>query len=173
MTTSKFWLSFCDQRGIKINHGMGVTRFYFDPETNTVLGVQVGEGDKAKNVKANKGVIMATGGITGTPESLDSWVPSVAGKAVAAIGGPKNDGTAMRIAVRDVGVLTLSHMQYIASYPCGIVINGRNGRTAAGGLSPTTAESWLTRTDSASLQKKVSATLHRIWLSNLKDATMS
>ncbi|WP_348702423.1 FAD-dependent oxidoreductase [Turicimonas muris] len=114
-----------DQRGIKINHGMGVTRFYFDPETNTVLGVQVGEGDKAKNVKANKGVIMATGGITGTPESLDSWVPSVAGKGVA-IGGPKNDGTAMRIAVRDVGV-PLSHMQYIASYPCGIVINGRNG----------------------------------------------
>lgn len=114
-----------DQRGIKINHGMGVTRFYFDPETNTVLGVQVGEGDKAKDVKANKGVIMATGGITGTPESLDSWVPSVAGKGVA-IGGPKNDGTAMRIAVRDVGV-PLSHMQYIASYPCGIVINGRNG----------------------------------------------
>ena len=31
---------------------------------------------------------MATGGITGTPESLDSWVPGVAGKGVA-IGGPE------------------------------------------------------------------------------------
>ena len=51
-----------DKRGIKINHGMGVTKFYYDPATNTVVGVQVGEGDKAKNVKANKGVIMATGG---------------------------------------------------------------------------------------------------------------
>lgn len=30
------------------------------------------------------------------------------------------------VAVRDVGV-PLSHMQYIASYPCGIVVNGRNG----------------------------------------------
>ena len=68
---------------------------------------------------------MATGGITGTPQSLDRWVPSVAGKGVA-IGGPKNDGTAMMVAVRDVGV-PLSHMQYIASYPCGIVVNGRNG----------------------------------------------
>ena len=37
-----------------------------------------------------------------------------------------NDGEALRIAVRDVGV-PLSHMQYIASYPCGIVVNGRNG----------------------------------------------
>ncbi len=55
----------------------------FDPETNTVLGVQVGEGDKAvRTLRQNKGVIMATGGITGTPESLDSWVPSVAGKGV-------------------------------------------------------------------------------------------
>lgn len=136
---------------------MSVTKFYYDPATNTVVGVQVGEGDKAKNVKANKGVIMATGGITGTPQSLDRWVPSVAGKGVA-IGGPKNDGTAMMVAVRDVGV-PLSHMQYIASYPCGIVVNGRNGRTAAGGSSPTTAASWSTRTASASLlKKKVSAT---------------
>lgn len=112
-------------RGIKIQHGMGVTRFYFDPQTNTVVGVQCGEGDKARNVKANKGVVMATGGITGTAESLDSWVPNVAGKGVV-IGGPKNDGKAMLTAVRDIGV-PLSHMQYIASYPCGIVVNGRNG----------------------------------------------
>lgn len=112
-------------RGIKIHHGMGVTRFYFDPQTNTVVGVQCGEGDKARNVKANKGVVMATGGITGTAESLDSWVPNVAGKGVV-IGGPKNDGKAMLTAVRDIGV-PLSHMQYIASYPCGIVVNGRNG----------------------------------------------
>ena len=68
---------------------------------------------------------MATGGITGTPESLDRWVPSVAGKGVV-IGGPNNDGSAMLTAVSDVGV-PLSHMQYIASYTCGIVTGGRNG----------------------------------------------
>ena len=42
------------------------------------------------------------------------------------IGGPNNDGSAMLTAVSDVGV-PLSHMQYIASYTCGIVTGGRNG----------------------------------------------
>ncbi len=114
-----------DSVGLKINHRMPLVKFYFDPESSTVLGVQVGTEGKLVDVKANKGVIMCTGGITGSVESLDSWVPNVAGKGVV-IGGNMNDGTAMRIAVRDVGV-PLSHMQYIASYPCGVVIHGRNG----------------------------------------------
>lgn len=104
---------------------MPVTRFWFDEKANRVVGVQCGRGDKVVNCRARLGVIMATGGITGTPESLDRWVPSVAGKGVV-IGGPNNDGSAMLTAVRDVGV-PLSHMQYIASYPCGIVTGGRNG----------------------------------------------
>lgn len=90
-----------------------------------MVGVECGTGDKKVTCRARLGIIMATGGITGKPESLDRWVPSVAGKGVA-IGGPNNDSTAMMISVRDVGV-PLSHMQYIASYPCGIVVNGRNG----------------------------------------------
>lgn len=114
-----------DNRGLKIHHGMGVKKFYFDAKANRVVGVACGVDGKLVTCKANKAVIMATGGITGTPESLDFWVPSVAGRGVA-IGGPSNDGEALRIAVRDIGV-PLSHMQYIASYPCGIVVNGRNG----------------------------------------------
>jgi fumarate reductase flavoprotein subunit len=128
-----------EKRGLKIHHGMPVTRFVFDQAANRVIGVECGEGEKMVRCKANKGVVMATGGITGSAASLDRWVPSVAGKGVA-IGGPKNDGTAMMLAVRDVGV-PLSHMQYIASYPCGVVINGRNGpfcrwwlMTANGGI---------------------------------------
>ena len=99
---------------------MPVTRFWFDEKANRVVGVQCGRGDKVVNCRVRLGVIMATGGITGTPESLDRWVPSVAGKGVV-IGGPNNDGSAMLTAVSDVGV-PLSHMQYIASYTCGIVI---------------------------------------------------
>ena len=114
-----------DKRGLKIHHGMGVKKFYFDAKANRVVGVACGVDGKLVTCKANKAVIMATGGITGTPESLDFWVPSVAGRGVA-IGGPSNDGEALRVAVRDIGV-PLSHMQYIASYPCGIVVNGRNG----------------------------------------------
>lgn len=114
------------ERGLKIQHHHGLKRFFFDEKANRVLGVGVATPDgKELTVEAKKGVIMATGGITGTPESLDRWVPSVAGKGVA-IGGPSNDGEAMMIAVRDIGV-PLSHMQYIASYPCGIVTHGRNG----------------------------------------------
>ena len=113
------------ERKIEIHHSMPVTRFWFDEKANRVVGVQCGRGDKVVNCRARLGVIMATGGITGTPESLDRWVPSVAGKGVV-IGGPNNDGSAMLTAVRDVGV-PLSHMQYIASYPCGIVTGGRNG----------------------------------------------
>ena len=104
---------------------MPVTRFWFDEKANRVVGVQCGRGDKVVNCRVRLGVIMATGGITGTPESLDRWVPSVAGKGVV-IGGPNNDGSAMLTAVSDVGV-PLSHMQYIASYTCGIVTGGRNG----------------------------------------------
>ncbi len=114
-----------EKRGIRIEHKMGLSKFFFDPKENRVLGVEVGKGDAKKTCRAKMGIVMATGGITGTPESLDFWVPSVAGKGVA-IGGPSNDGEALRIAVRDIGV-PLSHMQYIASYPCGIVVNGRNG----------------------------------------------
>ncbi len=114
-----------DKRKLVINHGCGISKFFFDAQANRVVGVECGTGAKKVTVKANKGVIMCTGGITGTPESLDRWVPSVAGKGVV-IGGPCNTGEAMMVAVRDVGV-PISHMQYIASYPCGIVVNGRSG----------------------------------------------
>lgn len=115
-----------EERKLKIHHSCGLSRFFFDEKNNQVLGVGcTGADGKEITCRAKKAVIMATGGITGTAESLDRWVPSVAGKGVV-IGGPCNDGAAMMIAVRDLGV-PLSHMQYIASYPCGIVTHGRNG----------------------------------------------
>ncbi|MCF0253770.1 MAG: FAD-dependent oxidoreductase [Duodenibacillus sp.] len=115
------------KRGIEVFGATPLTKIYYDQASNTVLGIQAKNIDTGKvyEVRAKKGVIMCTGGITGTPASLDFWVPSVAGKGVS-IGCTANDGSAMRIAVRDVGV-PLSHMQYIASYPCGVVVNGRNG----------------------------------------------
>ncbi|MCI6530463.1 MAG: FAD-dependent oxidoreductase [Mesosutterella sp.] len=115
------------KKNIQIMEGTPLTKIFFDVKKNTVTGVEATNLDTGKKIciRARRGVILATGGITGTPQSLDFWVPSVAGKGVS-IGCSANDGTAMRIAVRDVGV-PLSHMQYIASYPCGIVVNGRNG----------------------------------------------
>ena len=114
-------------RKIRIYEGTPLTRIFFDQKKNTVTGIEATNIDTGKKirVRAKRGVIMATGGITGTPESLDFWVPSVAGKGVQ-IGCSANDGSALRVACRDVGT-PLSHMQYIASYPCGVVISGRRG----------------------------------------------
>jgi fumarate reductase flavoprotein subunit len=115
------------ERNIKIYAGTPMTRIFFNQKRNKVTGIEATSLETGKKIciRAKRGVILATGGITGTPQSLDFWVPSVAGKGVS-IGCSANDGSAMRVAVRDVGV-PLSHMQYIASYPCGIVVNGRNG----------------------------------------------
>lgn len=114
-------------RKIKIYEGTPLTRIFFDQKKNQVTGIEATDLETGKKITARckKGLILATGGITGTPQSLDFWVPSVAGKGVS-IGCSANDGSAMRVAVRDVGV-PLSHMQYIASYPCGVVTSGRNG----------------------------------------------
>ena len=71
------------------------------------------------------GVVMATGGITGTPQSLDFWVPSVAGKGRRDRRPLERRRSAPHRGARP-GRSALD-MQYIASYPCGIVVNGRNG----------------------------------------------
>ncbi len=77
-----------EQRGIKINHEMPLSKIYFDPESNTVLGVVVGKGDKAQNVKANKGVILCTGDIAGTPDSSTHGYPTLQAKALPSSATP-------------------------------------------------------------------------------------
>lgn len=119
------WKEF-QQRRIPIEFGTPLAGFIYDDKARRVVGVQVAAPNgRSLAIRARKGVILATGGITGSAERLDKWVPAVAGAGVA-IGGDANDGSAMMIAVRDLGV-PLSHMQYIASYPWGVVTRGRNG----------------------------------------------
>lgn len=118
------WTEF-QKRKIAIEFAAPLTALYRDDAHKRVIGVQAGSADKRITVQARRGVILATGGITGSAERLDKWVPSVAGVGVA-IGADANDGSAMMIAVRDLAV-PLSHMQYIASYPWGVVTRGRNG----------------------------------------------
>lgn len=119
------WKEF-QQRRIPIEFGTPLSAFYYDDRAGRVAGVQVTTPDGQRLViRARRGVILATGGITGSAERLDKWVPAVAGAGVA-IGGDANDGGALMIAVRDLGV-PLSHMQFIASYPWGVVTRGRNG----------------------------------------------
>ena len=103
-----------DARGIKIHHDHALVRFFFDEKTNTCVGAECGTGTNAVKVRAKKGIVMATGGITGSAKEVAKWSPVLA--HAVTIGGGSNDGEAMRIAVRDLGT-PLTHMQYFAEYP--------------------------------------------------------
>ncbi|QQO11273.1 FAD-dependent oxidoreductase [Breznakiella homolactica] len=112
-------------RNIPVQLNTALVRFFFDKAANRVVGIEASSKSGNFTIKAKKAVILASGGITGSAETLDAWVPSVAGAGVA-VGAKANDGAALMAAVRDVAV-PISHMQYIASYPWGVVTDGRNG----------------------------------------------
>ncbi len=103
-----------EKRGMKIVHNHALIRFFFDTKTNTCLGFECGNSEKTLKVRAKKGVVMATGGITGSAKEVAKWSP-VLSNAVT-IGCGSNTGEALRIAVRDLGA-PLTHMQYFAEYP--------------------------------------------------------
>ncbi len=113
-----------EKRGQKINHDQGVVRFFLDPERKTVIGVECGNGSNNVKVKANKGVVVATGGITGSAHEVSLWSPLL-GNAVV-IGGGSNDGSAMRTLLRDCST-PLTHMQYFAEYPYARVLGKGRG----------------------------------------------
>ena len=113
------------KRPIEVHRNCALSRIFYDRRSNRVLGVEAEEAGRKFTIRALKGVVMATGGIMGTPKSADKWIPSLRGKGLV-ISCTANDGLAMETAVRDVGV-PLTHMQFCASYPTGVVIKGRNG----------------------------------------------
>ena len=113
------------KRPIEVHRQCELRRLFYDRSLNRVVGAEVAEKGKTFTIAARRGVVLATGGIMGTPESADKWLPSLRKKGVV-VSCSANDGNAMEIAVRDVGV-PLTHMQFCASYPTGIVVNGRNG----------------------------------------------
>ena len=112
------------EKKINIEYGTSVTRFFYDKESARVAGIEAAVGNDKFTVKAKKGVILASGGFTSNAKLLDSWVPSVAGGMVG--GSANNDGAAMMMAVRDLGI-PLTHMQYVATYPFGMPGGIRNG----------------------------------------------
>ena len=101
-----------------------LTKIFYDSDDNRVLGIGAKQNGKDITIKANKGIVLAAGGFTGDSKFFDRWAPHLNGKGVC-IGAPSNDGKALMIAVRDCGV-PLTHMQYFASYPCGVQTRKRN-----------------------------------------------
>lgn len=104
----------CNKRGIKIHHDRALQKVFYDEKANRVLGVACGNRKVTETAHAAKGVILATGGLTGSPTEVGKWSP-VLSDAVT-IGGGANNGDAMRVVIRDVGT-PITHMQYFAEYP--------------------------------------------------------
>ncbi len=112
-------------RKLKIISEAPLSKIYYDADKNEVLGIAAEKNGKTISIRAKKGVVLAAGGFTGDPAFFDQWAPHIGGNGVC-IGAPSNDGKALMIAVRDCGA-PISHMQYFASYPCGVQTRLRNG----------------------------------------------
>ena len=115
------------EKKINLEYSTSVARYFYDEESARVVGIEAAVGRDKFTVRAKKGVILASGGFTSNSKLLDSWVPSVAGVVIVS-GCGTNDGSAMMMAVRDLGI-PLTHMQYIAAYPWGMPTGGRYGNT--------------------------------------------
>lgn len=114
----------CEQRGIKIEHDHALMRVFLDAAENRVTGVECGNNRSSVRVKARKGVVIATGGLTGAPEEVIKWAPALDGAVT--IGCGSNTGEAMRIVTRDTGA-PLTHMQYYAEYPYALAVGPGRG----------------------------------------------
>lgn len=110
-------------RGLKIEHDCGLLAFVRDKD-GRVAGVECGNAAKRIRVHARKGVVMATGGVTGRAAEVAKWSPALSDAVT--IGGGSNDGAALRIAVRDLGV-PITHMSFFAEYPYALTIGPGRG----------------------------------------------
>lgn len=77
-----------------------------DPESKTILGVEVERGGETLNIKAKNGVVLATGGFENNPVMVENYLGFV---EYAPIGGLYNTGDGIRMAL-DVGA-DLWHME--------------------------------------------------------------
>lgn len=76
-----------------------------DPQTKTILGVKVERNGKTMNIRANNGVVLATGGFENNAEMVENYLGMT---SFAPIGGLYNTGDGIRMA-QEVGA-ELWHM---------------------------------------------------------------
>ena len=82
------------------------THLIQDPQTKTILGVQVERGGKTLNIRADNGVILATGGFENDPEMIGNYLGL---SDYVVCGGLYNTGDGVRMA-QEVGA-DLWHME--------------------------------------------------------------
>lgn len=112
-------------KNVPIEFNTSVVKIFYDAGKKKVVGVEVAKGRKKVFIKANRAVVLACGGITGSPQMFDRLIPALADKGVL-IGGVGNMGDGIKMAARDLGAYS-THLQYSATYPFGMEMAPRSG----------------------------------------------
>lgn len=76
----------CDQvdaLGIEVVFDAAATRLIQNPSTKEILGVQATVGGKEKNIRATRGVVLATGGFSANPTMVSNYLTPAPMKTVA------------------------------------------------------------------------------------------
>lgn len=94
-------------RGVEILFLHRATRLISDPKTGRILGLKVTAKDKVRNFKANKAVILATGGFGRNREMVQEYGPAFVNCVPMMAAGHLGDGLKMALAegaaTKDIG----------------------------------------------------------------------
>lgn len=85
-------------RGIEVMYEMPVWGLIQNPETMEVLGVKAGPQDNPVYVKANKGVLLSTGGFEANPDLIAGFYNP--GVFMPTVGSPANTGEGLKMAMK-------------------------------------------------------------------------
>jgi succinate dehydrogenase/fumarate reductase flavoprotein subunit len=116
-------LSQCNKEQVRASYDSRALALIVD--ANRVVGVRLRQFDRVLDVKARKGVIIATGGFASNPEMIDKYTPYMRGNTYP-IGVPYNDGAGIQLGL-SVGAATQAMdkvMPTASFYPPGQLIKG-------------------------------------------------
>lgn len=102
-----------------------------DPDTKTIVGVEIEREGELVKIQANNGVVLATGGFENNPEMTEAYLGL---RQVAPVGTLYNTGDGVRMAM-EVGA-DLWHMEVHEGIAWGFAIKGDEGTRSRGAVYP-------------------------------------
>ena len=113
------------KRNIPILFQTAGSKLFVDQATGRVLGLEARQKNKKISIKANRAVVVASGGFSRDIPTFDTWIPAYSGRG-AMTGDPANAGDGIKMAAKYAGSL-VTHLQYSGTYPYGIEMAPRQG----------------------------------------------